>query len=220
MRLRNYFQHTFFSRRKLELFGGVFLVTFMVIASLGIIFPQIRNSMHRSAGLLGVSATYDFAQDVLSAAPFSDVPVSDPYAKSIAYLKKRGVATGYEDGTFKPSRMLSRAELLKLIVRAKNAYPYSLEYSRCFVDVKTEWFASSVCYAQSKGWIQGYEDHTFRPSQNIISSEARKMVFRSFDVSEDDVALMKDLPEDSSRELTRAESALLLAQVLSVKNPF
>lgn len=87
---------------------------------------------------------------------------------------------GYKDGLFKPNETLNRAEFLKLLVSAVNAYPTTVSYAQCFKDVKNEWFAPTICYAKSKGWISGYADKSFHPSDPVKKAEALKIVLSAF----------------------------------------
>ncbi len=110
-------------------------------------------------------------------APFPDVNEDYQYLTAIQYLFEKGVITGYEDNTFKPSKEISRAEFLKMAVGALEAVaPFSTVYNNCFNELKTEWFAPYVCYALKKGWIQGYDNGTFLPNNTISRKEAVKML--------------------------------------------
>lgn len=106
---------------------------------------------------------------------FSDVGVSHPNAVAIDSLKSQGVIDGYQDGTFKPNGQINRAEITKLIV-ATVADPKASSYSNCFPDVSDQWFAPYVCYAESKGWVEGYSDGNFRPDSPVNRVEAIKIV--------------------------------------------
>ena len=45
-----------------------------------------------------------------------------------------------------------------------------------FTDMTNHWAASFVEVAQSLGYIEGYEDNTFRPEQEINRAEAAKLI--------------------------------------------
>ena len=115
------------------------------------------------------------------AMPTSLVPLSDinghQYQTAIEYLHIKNVISGYDDGTFKPNNTINRAELLKILVGgAGYAKPDAVKYNNCFPDVKNDWYASYVCFAKEKGWVSGYDDGKFRPSQAINKVEAIKML--------------------------------------------
>lgn len=116
---------------------------------------------------------------ILKAVEFSDVPSTHKNRNAIDYLQGAGVINGYADGTFKPENTVNRAELLKILIEGKGINPDGSEYKNCFLDVKEEWFAKYVCYAQEQGWVSGYVDGTFKPAQTVNKAEAIKMLVNS-----------------------------------------
>ena len=106
---------------------------------------------------------------------FSDVRDNHSNAEAINTLKEEEVIDGYPDGTFKPDGEINRAELAKLVVE-KVANPSPDDYNNCFPDIADEWFAAYVCYAKEMGWVQGYDDETFKPGNNVTRVEALKMI--------------------------------------------
>lgn len=127
---------------------------------------------------------------------FTDVDLGTKNAEAISYLKSVNIISGYSDGSFKPNNPLNRAELLKILVNS--ALPAgegdkldTQKYSNCFPDVHAEWFAKYVCIAKEKGWVSGYPDGTFKPSNEINKVEAMKMLLEIFQVP---LATPKDNP--------------------------
>ncbi|MEW6698378.1 MAG: S-layer homology domain-containing protein [Bacillota bacterium] len=89
----------------------------------------------------------------------------------------KGLAGGYADGTFKPNQQVSRAEFVALVNRAF-AIGSSTEAAG-FADVKeNQWFYKEVAAAKAAGYIGGYNDGTFRPSQAISRQEAASILVR------------------------------------------
>ena len=115
---------------------------------------------------------------------FGDVKADSRYFDALAYLKKNGVISGYDDNTFRPYQELSRGELIKTIVAAKREYPLALNYNNCFKDVGTEWYAPAICLAKEKGWVNGYGDKTFHPTETLTKAEALKMIMEAFAIKE------------------------------------
>jgi len=110
---------------------------------------------------------------------FNDIDTSNKYSNAIVYLKKNNIIGGYSDGTFKPNNTINRAELLKILIGDR----YNTSgYNNCFKDVNEEWFAPYVCYAKKQGWIKGYENGTFKPSQTVNRAEAIKMAIEVFGI--------------------------------------
>lgn len=112
------------------------------------------------------------------AANFSDIAGSSNKL-AIEYLSDNGVIKGYADGTFKPWNSINRAELSKILVTATHTEPNSEEYHGCFSDVSTQWFAPYICYAKAQGWVKGYADGTFKPSNPVNTAEALKMILNA-----------------------------------------
>jgi hypothetical protein len=124
--------------------------------------------------LLPLSAT---AADV---SRFPDVPDVHPQVLAINYVAYEGIMSGYPNGTFGPANPLNRAELMKVLVHSAFGEPGQAYARSCFPDVAAgDWFAPSVCYAAEHGWVKGYPDGKFRPSQPVTMAEAIKMLVAS-----------------------------------------
>jgi len=110
---------------------------------------------------------------VVAPTVFSDVPLGHDSYSAIDFLKESGVLEGYSDGTFKPENTISRAEFLKI---AMFDYDFENASEGCFEDVKDEWFEKYVCKAFDLGFVSGYPDGTFRPSDPVSFAEASKII--------------------------------------------
>jgi uncharacterized protein YkwD len=111
---------------------------------------------------------------------FSDVSDNYEYKNGINYLYDNEVVEGYEDGSFQPTKSINRAELAKIVVESVGLD--LIAANSCFPDVPNDqWYATYVCTAKAAGWIEGYEDGTFQPSQNINRAEAIKIVAEAED---------------------------------------
>jgi predicted DNA-binding antitoxin AbrB/MazE fold protein len=109
--------------------------------------------------------------------PFSDISESTTYSESILTLKKLGIIKGYDDGTFKPQRSVTRAEALKIILMTAGV-PESMEQS-IFTDVDNEqWFTKFVMAANKLGIVKGYADGEFKPQRTITISEMTKILIK------------------------------------------
>lgn len=81
-----------------------------------------------------------------------------------------GVIDGYEDGTYRPDRFITRAEVAKLMVAAiSDNLPE--EYGELFLDVTDQWYAPYVEKAAELKLVNGYGDGYFRPENNITFRE-------------------------------------------------
>jgi hypothetical protein len=82
--------------------------------------------------------------------------------KTIEKFVENNWVVGYDDGLFRPDRLVTRAEFTAMVV---NIFKEEKEVEgNNFKDVnKDDWFYNAVSYAASEGLIAGYEDGTFRP---------------------------------------------------------
>lgn len=102
-----------------------------------------------------------------------DIPQNTWYGRALMNLDLLGIVKGYEDGTFRPNQPVSRAEFVVLLSRI-----HELEAGeKSFPDVpKTHWAYDAIAAAGAAGWINGYEDGTFRPNESVTRIEAVKMI--------------------------------------------
>lgn len=103
-----------------------------------------------------------------SAVSFKDVAPGAWYYDYIAKAEAAGILKGYEDGSFRPQGEITRAEFAAIATRFDKLSPVPM----AFTDVANDYWAhDAIAAAYGKGWIAGYEDNTFRPTQNIKRSE-------------------------------------------------
>ncbi len=105
-----------------------------------------------------------------TATGFTDVAPDAPYVAAIKKLVEYGIIAGYPDGTFKPEGEVTRAEMCKMI---NLALGYSdIAGAAGFPDVLyTNWYYTYALAAQKQGYVEGYDDGTFRGSNNITRQE-------------------------------------------------
>ncbi len=113
-------------------------------------------------------------KEVIKNIELTDDITDTTYETAIIYLKNKKIVKGYDDGSFKPTQKINRAEFTKIIIEA--AFPNQATGENCFSDITNEWFAPYVCFAKEKGIVNGYENNTFNPSQNINFAEASKIL--------------------------------------------
>lgn len=103
--------------------------------------------------------------------------IGSRYETAIRFLYEHEVVHGYPDGTFQPNSQVNRAEFLLMVLRSSGVQPTGIN-KNCFNDVHDEWFAQSICYAKSRGWITGYPDNFFRPGQSVNKVEVFTILAR------------------------------------------
>lgn len=105
---------------------------------------------------------------------FSDVLPNDWYNNAVSTMVNMGIIQGYEDGTFRPNANITRAEFAAIAARFM-ASGYGVE-DDLFTDIANHWARESINDAAMAGWINGYEDGTFRPDAAITRAEAVTLV--------------------------------------------
>lgn len=87
---------------------------------------------------------------------------------------KLGYVDGYEDNTFRPNDTITRAEFVKLVNRVFNL---KNKVDENFTDVyRWDWYHDEICIALNSGYINGYEDGSFKPNNMITRQEAMKII--------------------------------------------
>ena len=110
---------------------------------------------------------------------FPDVTKTEKYYDAVQILNKLDIIKGYEDGTFGPMKNVTRAEFATMIIRflgMSEAVDNSKE-NLPFPDIDgVDWAIGNIRAAKNLGIINGYEDGTFRPNNNVSFEEAVKMI--------------------------------------------
>ena len=128
----------------------------------------------------------DASAVVASGDKFNDVSADRWSANAIEFMANKKVVNGYEDGSFKPENNLTRGEFAAMIARFANLTDTAA--SRTFSDVDSSyWGFKNIMALNKAGYINGYEDGTFRPEANVTRAEVmtviNKIIGRSADAS-------------------------------------
>lgn len=139
---------------------------------------------------------------------FSDVAGDNAYYDTITYLHNRNVISGYADGRFLPEPPITRAEFAAVICRAAGL-EYNNETSPGFNDVnEQDWYYTYISPLAALGIIEGYEDNTFRPNDNIQLTDAINIT--ALVAGKDAEAISGSLDFSSEGFATRGEIAQLV----------
>ncbi len=118
-------------------------------------------------------------------AAFTDLDENSNSYTAVNVLNKLGIINGYDDGagnfSFKPENNVTRAEFTAMLLRTRGMGSLgstSLE-NPPFPDVTTSdvsWAIGNIRTARELGIINGYDDGTFKPNNNVSYEEAIKMI--------------------------------------------
>lgn len=107
---------------------------------------------------------------------FKDVPGSYYAHKEIMNLVERGTINGFSDGTFKPTKQVTRAEFAAFVARALGLPAATSRFS----DVpKTSALYDGVSRANKAGIIKGFSDGTFKPNTPVSRQDMAVMLDRA-----------------------------------------
>ena len=124
---------------------------------------------------------------------FSDVKASDWYARYLAVGEKQGLFLGYKDGTFRPTKSISRIEATAIVVRALGLEDLAKEWNNKdagFYDYKAtpKWgggyqiVASTFAKtASGRPMMRGNKNNFFEPMRELRRDEAALVVQRLID---------------------------------------
>ncbi len=131
--------------------------------------------------LLATLVTLTSIAVVPASAAFTDLEENHNAYDAVNVLSKLGVINGYDDGSFKPNNNVTRAEFTAMLLRTRglgSVGSTSLE-NPPFPDVITpdvSWAIGNIRTAREMGIINGYDDGTFKPNNNVLYEEAVKMI--------------------------------------------
>jgi subtilisin len=114
---------------------------------------------------------------------FPDVKSSYFASGYVATMTEQKLASGFPDGTFKPTQTISRGEVIALLDRAyqlKN----NTKLPKTFSDITTKFYAYDAIQRFSAVSIaNGYEDGTFKPNNSVTRSEMAVFLSRTIEES-------------------------------------
>ena len=125
-----------------------------------------------TAAFMALGITVGTITPLLTAAPsfaqtaFSDVQSDYWAANFIQELSRRNVIAGFPDGTFHPDDAVTRAQFAAMLSKAFQQA--SKRDAINFSDVPSNYWASAaIRQAYTTGFLAGYPNNQFKPSQNI-----------------------------------------------------
>ncbi|MFA4815304.1 MAG: S-layer homology domain-containing protein [Candidatus Gracilibacteria bacterium] len=129
-------------------------------------------------------------EDFLADAEDYDEDCSDPFTDTdgsfaeiaICILYDEGIVQGRSSTHFEPSESITRAEFLKIAL-LNAGLTVTADDSVNYNDVgPTDWYYPYITYATAEGYVEGYDDGSFYPNDEINRAEAMIMMMRITDV--------------------------------------
>ncbi len=102
--------------------------------------------------------------------PFRDLATTAPFYKEITWLKSKGIATGYPDGTYRPLGAINRDAMAAFLYRMARGIGCFLPTAEVpvFVDNPLDGsFHNEIQWLASCGISTGYPDGSFKPGDPV-----------------------------------------------------
>ena len=124
--------------------------------------------------IMAVAAAVVTGMTSISAMSYSDVKESDWFYDNITEMSEKGLMTGYEDGSFRPSGQITYAELITILKRTVTG---SAEKSD-----SGHWAKENVSYAYEHGWYDYDEINEQTYDKPVPRYMAVKLTALSLDI--------------------------------------
>ncbi|MEC0093712.1 S-layer homology domain-containing protein [Paenibacillus macquariensis] len=99
---------------------------------------------------------------------------------AIIALSSSGIISGYEDGTFKPDRQITRAEIISII--SKLVVLKTTSSQGTFKDIDGVWNKDQIQAAASMGLVNGQSTDHFAPQSNATRAEALTIILHALEL--------------------------------------
>jgi hypothetical protein len=208
---------------------------------------MLRKTKRSLSMLLAIMLVWTLFSGLGSAAQGSRDDLDGHWAESdLRKWVESGLLKGYEDGTYRPNQVVTRAELVTLINRS---FELTKGSSSSFNDVlEGDWTYEQIGIAVEAEYVKGYEDGSFRPNREVTREEAAYMLSALLQIEQVSLDVLKPFMDaaglssagkqvlanlvdtgilkgtsigqlDPKGGLTRAQAVTILEAALVVANP-
>ncbi len=154
------------------------------IDALDLLHPRFvwKTKISEKANDIGVHMGYIYILSgnlimVYNSAPFKDVPTNYWAINAIKYMVSKNIISGYPDGSFKPEKIVTRAEYAKMLALSLN-----LDVSKgrdIYVDVpSTHWAYKYITAVTDAKLMKGYGHGKFGPNDTVKKEEIITTIVR------------------------------------------
>lgn len=95
-------------------------------------------------------------------------------------MQQLNIIKGYEDGLFKPNKIVTRAEMAKMIYVLRNgsddASLYVNKFDSAFTDINDSWAKVYIEYCEAHNFVRGRTTTKYCPNEPVTTVEAAKML--------------------------------------------
>ncbi len=152
--------------------------------ALDLLHPKLlwKTKISEEANDIGVYMGYIYLLSgnlvvVYNSAPFKDVPTNYWAVNAIKYMVSKNIISGYPDGTFKPDKIVTRAEYAKMLALSLN-----LDVSKgrdIYTDVpSSHWAYKYITAVTDAKLMKGYGHGKFGPNDTVKKEEIITTIVR------------------------------------------
>jgi hypothetical protein len=148
---------------------------------------------------------------------FSDIVGhwAEPFIRALVSMN---LTQGFADGTYQPDQAMTRAQYTALIAAAFN--PPAKRPSPEFTDIaKDFWAANAIEIAARGGFVGGFSDRTFRPTQNVQRLQVIVSLVNGLGLSATEQKTLTYIDQDKIPEYARTAITIATGQKIIVNYP-
>jgi S-layer homology domain len=183
-----------------------------------VVCPEIVKVFGKE-NILASDIPSNFSDDVNAVLMFRWIEKDEKNTNQVTFAEYKKWGVGINDESYEPSRNVTRAEFVKMLVRSLSCrYVYEGDTTP-FSDISPDmWYAEYINYAVNHNWLSGYADGTFRPDSPITRGEAAKILANAIELETDiSISSFQDVP--STSVFVPYIEALKSSSVVSWKTP-
>ncbi len=150
--------------------------------------------------IIALVFTFIMSPDTLAQAKFKDVPESHWAYDEVQFLTGKEIIYGYQDGTFKPGKSITRLQAVQMMLREKGIKDFSNMPNPGFKDIKPgDYGYNEVARAVELGIIHGKVnkkgEKIFDPSGVLTRSQMAKILSLAYDLTGTSNEKFSDIPQ-------------------------
>lgn len=132
---------------------------------------QVVTFLWRVAGCPAPKSSINNFSDVSSEGALA------PYYTAILWASEQGITTGFNDGTFRPFAVCTRAQFVTFLWRYEGKTQVSIENP--FTDVPHNAYYDAIMWAYETGVTKGYGGGLFKPDKDCSRAEVVTFIYRA-----------------------------------------
>lgn len=132
---------------------------------------------------------------------FLDI-TGDTHEKAIVQLAEAGIASGYDDGTFRPYAGVTRGQMATFLTRALALPPASAPAP--YSDTAGSAHAGAIASVAAAEIAAGHPDATFRPDQVVTRAQMATFLTRALRLGSTDASPFTDIADSSHASSIRS----------------